>query len=88
MDDDDPVDLVTPGVDVENSSKPVTVEEEAPPPKPPRPISLQQQAENTLREAFPSIDVVVVKAVLRASNGQIEPAFNALLGRSSRIRMN
>lgn len=38
------------------------------------------QAENTLIEAFPSIDSKVVKAVLSASGGQVEPAFNALLG--------
>ena len=55
-------------------------EEDAPPPKPPRPLAPEQQAENTLKEAFPSIDPVVVRAVLRASGGQLEPAFNALLG--------
>jgi hypothetical protein len=54
--------------------------EEAAPPKPPRPISEQQQNEITLREAFPTIDVAVVKAVLIASGGRVEPAFNALLG--------
>jgi len=32
-----------------------------------------------LKEAFPSIDMTVIKAVLRASRGQVEPAFNALL---------
>lgn len=53
-----------------------------PPPKPPRPLSSNQQAENTLKEAFPSIDAAVVKAVLRASGGSVEPAFNALLGMS------
>jgi len=58
-----------------------TVEDEAPP-KPPRPLSPQQQAENTLKEAFPSIDAAVVKAVLTASGGRVEPAFNALLGMS------
>ena len=57
-------------------------EEEAPPAKPPRPLSPQQQAENTLIEAFPSIDTKVVKAVLSASGGKVEPAFNALLGMS------
>ena len=57
-------------------------EEEAPPQKPPRPMSPQQQAENTLIEAFPSIDTKVVKAVLNASGGKVEPAFNALLGMS------
>lgn len=54
--------------------------EDAPPPKPPRPLAPEQQAENTLKEAFPSIDTAVVKAVLRASGGRVEPAFNALLG--------
>lgn len=43
-------------------------------------MSPNQQAENTLKEAFPSIDAAVVKAVLRASGGSVEPAFNALLG--------
>lgn len=57
-------------------------EEELPPAKPPRPLSPQQQAENTLIEAFPSIDTKVIKAVLMASGGQVEPAFNALLGMS------
>ncbi|KAL9636333.1 MAG: hypothetical protein Q9164_002879 [Protoblastenia rupestris] len=52
------------------------------PPKPPRPLAPEQQAENTLKEAFPSIDRAVVKAVLRASGGRLEPAFNALLGMS------
>lgn len=56
--------------------------EEIPPTKPPRPMSPMQQAENTLIEAFPSIDTKVVKAVLIASNGKVEPAFNALLGMS------
>lgn len=55
-------------------------EEEAPPAKPPRPMSPQAQAEATLVEAFPSIDSKVIKAVLVASGGQVEPAFNALLG--------
>lgn len=56
--------------------------EEIPPAKPPRPLSPMQQAENTLIEAFPTIDTKVVKAVLVASNGKVEPAFNALLGMS------
>ena len=56
--------------------------DEIPPQKPRRPISPQVQAENTLIEAFPSIDVKVVKAVLAASGGQVEPAFNALLSMS------
>ena len=42
-----------------------------------------QQAENTLKEAFPNIDAAVVRAVLRASSGNVEPAFNALLGKTT-----
>lgn len=52
---------------------------ETPPPKPPRPVSEQQRNEQILKEAFPSIDAAVIRAVLRASRGQVEPAFNALL---------
>ncbi|KAJ5939427.1 hypothetical protein N7466_002561 [Penicillium verhagenii] len=52
----------------------------AAPPKPPRPMSPKQHAENTLKEAFPTIDAGVVKAVLTASNWNVERAFNALLG--------
>ncbi|KAI9678193.1 MAG: ubiquitin-binding protein cue5 [Caeruleum heppii] len=62
--------------------KPSVTDEDGGPPKPPRPLSPQQQAENTLKEAFPSIDAAVVKAVLTASGGRVEPAFNALLGMS------
>ena len=42
----------------------------------------QQKNEAILKEAFPSIDASVIKAVLIASRGQIDPAFNALLGMS------
>ncbi|KAK6338280.1 ubiquitin-binding protein cue5, variant 2 [Orbilia blumenaviensis] len=56
--------------------------EEAPPPKPPRPVSKFEQNVATLAEAFPDIDVAVIKAVLTASAGRVEPAFNALLGMS------
>ncbi|KAJ3487655.1 hypothetical protein NLG97_g6364 [Lecanicillium saksenae] len=55
-------------------------ESEAPPAKPPRPMSEAQKNEIILKEAFPSVDLNVIKAVLRASGGQVEPAFNALLG--------
>ncbi|KAF1810407.1 hypothetical protein P152DRAFT_451155 [Eremomyces bilateralis CBS 781.70] len=57
-------------------------DEEQPPVKPPRPVSPQAQAEATLVEAFPSVDTKVVQAVLRASGGKMEPAFNALLSMS------
>lgn len=79
MDDDDLQESSVLSGDAPAGAKAATVEE-VPPPKPPRPLSPQQQAENTLKEAFPSIDAAVVKAVLTASGGRIEPAFNALLG--------
>ncbi|GAO19057.1 hypothetical protein UVI_02061710 [Ustilaginoidea virens] len=50
------------------------------PPKPPRPLTETQKNEMILKEAFPSVDNAVIKAVLRASGGKVEPAFNALLG--------
>lgn len=56
--------------------------DDTPPSKPPRPTNTHEQAEITLREAFPSIDPSVIKAVLAASGGSVEPAFNALLGMS------
>lgn len=55
---------------------------EIPPQKPPRPVDPQVQAQNTLIEAFPDIDSNVIKAVLVASGGKVEPAFNALLSMS------
>lgn len=53
---------------------------EAAPPKPPRPQTEAQKNEITLKEAFPGVDASVIRAVLRASGGRVEPAFNALLG--------
>lgn len=55
---------------------------EAAPPKPPRPATEQQKNEAILKEAFPGIDASVIKAVLIASGGRIDPAFNALLAMS------
>jgi|SRR5277367_3649956 len=52
----------------------------APPAMPPRPLSPKDEAKTTLKEAFPNVDENVIEAVLVASGGQIEPAFNALLG--------
>ena len=60
-------------------------QEEAPPAKPPRPMSPQVEAEATLIEAFPTIDSKVVKAVLVASSWKVEPAFNALLSMLNRL---
>lgn len=71
-----------------NPPKPVQVEDEpAPetetaPTKPPRPLTEAQKNEMILKEAFPSVEQGVIKAVLRASGGNVEPAFNALLGKS------
>jgi hypothetical protein len=56
--------------------------EEAPPAKPPRPMDETQKNIGILKEAFPTIDVAVIRAVLTASGGRIDPAFNALLGMS------
>ncbi|KAI1820969.1 hypothetical protein F4861DRAFT_521045 [Xylaria intraflava] len=56
--------------------------EDVPPAQPPRPLTAQQKNQQILREAFPSIDAAVINAVLAASGGQIDPAFNALLGMS------
>jgi hypothetical protein len=56
-------------------------ETETAPPKPPRPLSEAQKNILILKEAFPNVDDGVIKAVLSASGGRVEPAFNALLGR-------
>lgn len=58
--------------------------EENAPAQPPRPMSQFDRHVLTLTEAFPTIDLAVVKAVLTASGGKLEPAFNALLGRTSK----
>ncbi|KAG6011875.1 hypothetical protein E4U54_007860 [Claviceps lovelessii] len=47
--------------------------------KPPRPLTEAQKNVMILKEAFPTVDDTVIKAVLRAGGGQVEPAFNALL---------
>lgn len=53
--------------------------DDVPPPKPPRPVSEAQKNQQMLKEAFPSVDDAVIRAVLSASGGRIESAFNALL---------
>ncbi|PHH86599.1 hypothetical protein CDD83_10000 [Cordyceps sp. RAO-2017] len=50
-----------------------------PPSKPPRPMSEAEKNVLILKEAFPTVEDPVIRAVLRASGGQVEPAFNALL---------
>ncbi|KHN98308.1 UBA-like protein [Metarhizium album ARSEF 1941] len=65
----------TPGGEPKAQGSPI----EAAPPKPPRPVTESQKNEMILKEAFPTVDGNVIKAVLRASGGKVEPAFNALL---------
>lgn len=65
-----------------STTAPIASQDSAPPAKPPRPVTEQQKNEIILKEAFPSIDLSVIKAVLAASGGRIDPAFNALLGMS------
>ncbi|KAJ4419539.1 ubiquitin-binding protein cue5 [Neurospora sp. IMI 360204] len=81
MDDDEAQENVPLGTDTTTTAttQVVSGSDENPPPKPPRPVSEEQKNQQILKEAFPSIDPSVIKAVLRASRGQIEPAFNALL---------
>lgn len=62
--------------------------EEGAPPKPPRPLSPKEHSELTLKEAFPTIEGSVVKAVLVASNWNVERAFNGLLGSWHPLRNN
>lgn len=64
----------------QQSAEPATEAAPAAPPKPPRPLGPREQSEITLREAFPSVEPGVVKAILTASNWNVERAFNALLG--------
>lgn len=80
--DDEPLDNHQPTLSHNHVNEPSQLpdDEGLAPPKPPRPLVPAQQAELTLKEAFPSIDPAVVKAVLQASGGKVEPAFNALLG--------
>jgi hypothetical protein len=89
MDDDDVQEQGVLGADEtaskSNAANPATTNtsaaasDEVPPPKPPRPLTESQRIQQTLKEAFPSIDASVIRAVLTASGGRIEAAFNALL---------
>lgn len=56
-----------------------TASGDAPPPKPPRPLTEAQKNQQMLKEAFPSVEDAVIRAVLSASGGRIDSAFNALL---------
>jgi hypothetical protein len=90
MDDDDVQEGVTLGPDdaaaakpnpssPNTASAPAAASGDAPPPKPPRPLTEAQKNQQMLKEAFPSIDDAVIRAVLTASGGRIDAAFNALL---------
>lgn len=59
-------------------SKGAKAEEEAPAP-PPRPISPLTQIKQDLKDAFPNVEEKLITAVLIASQGNPDPAFNALL---------
>lgn len=59
-------------------SKGTEAEEEAPAP-PPRPVSPLTQIKQDLKDAFPNVEEKLVTAVLIASQGNPDPAFNALL---------
>lgn len=62
----------------ETTSKGNGAEEDAPAP-PPRPISPITQIKQDLKDAFPNIEEKLITAVLIASQGNPDPAFNALL---------
>jgi CUE domain-containing protein len=87
MDDDDVQDTgVIGGDDATNKNTTAaapaaaTATDETAPAKPPRPLTEAQKNEAILKEAFPTVDAGVIRAVLKASAGRIDPAFNALLG--------
>ena len=85
FDDDEVAGLEAPERHATPTQKRVSFQDDvgpSPPPKLSRPMSPKAQAEATLIEAFPAIDTKVIKAVLVASNGKVEPAFNALLSKS------
>lgn len=87
MDDDDVQDTgIIGGDDSTNKNTTATAPaasaaaaDEPAPAKPPRPLTEAQKNEAILKEAFPTVDAGIIKAVLSASAGRIDPAFNALL---------
>ncbi|KAK6463312.1 hypothetical protein DFJ63DRAFT_341218 [Scheffersomyces coipomensis] len=64
---------------ISSSSKVEEPTESAAPPQPPRPVDPITQITNELKDAFPNIEDKFITAVLIASQGQLDPAFNALL---------
>jgi len=75
MDDEDVQDVSL--GDAPAASKPA---EEQAPPRPPRPGGPPPPPHKTKNEPIPRNDAPGRKAVLIASGGKVEPAFNALLG--------
>lgn len=57
----------------------VPLGDEGAPPPPRRPVSPLSQIKQDLRDAFPQVEEKYITAVLIASGGQAEPAFNGLL---------
>lgn len=85
MDDDDVQEsgvLAEDGTTTMASSNPASDQNTAEfgPPKPPRPLTEAQKNNLMLKEAFPTVEDGIIRAVLSASGGEVEPAFNALLG--------
>lgn len=63
-----------------NSSKELNSADDADaPPRPTRPVSPLDQIKRDLKEAFPQIEDKYIQAVVIASEGRVDPAFNALL---------
>lgn len=54
-------------------------DDEPAPPQPPRPVDPITKVTNELKEAFPNVEDKYITAVLIASQGHVDPAFNALL---------
>lgn len=70
------------GDDSEKSDKNEEIvgnEESGAPPPPPRPVSPASMIKKDLKDAFPNIEDKLITAVLIASQGNVDPAFNALL---------
>lgn len=70
-------DAVPPVPEKDSKHTPATGEDAPPPPA--RPLSPLGRMKKELKEAFPNADDKVVHALLIASEGRLDPAFNALL---------
>ncbi|ODQ81146.1 hypothetical protein BABINDRAFT_160546 [Babjeviella inositovora NRRL Y-12698] len=69
-------DTVTPGIEATTDT--ANAADDAPP-LPQRRLSTTDQSKQTLQEAFPNVEEKYITAVLIASQGILDPAFNALL---------